>query len=634
MRPFLVFFLLLCGTKTIAADGVYTVSSINPALLKNANVIKRSEEVRFTIHNLKNTTLVYKYALTILNEKGDKHGYFVEWYDKLREITSIEGNLYDATGKKIKSLKGKEIQDVSAVDDISLMDDNRKKVHSFYHKIYPYTIEYAVSIKYNHSFQFPGWMPQDAEYLAVEKSSFSVIYPAEYVLRYKMLNYIGEPQQLSDKQTRTFLWQVKDQPAIFKEQYAPGWNELTTNVSIAPTLFELEGYRGNMTSWQEFGKFIYELGKGRTLLPTPVKEKVAQLISNAKNDKEKVKILYDYLQQNTRYISIQLGLGGWQPFTAEYVARKGYGDCKALSNYMQSLLLEAKVPSLYTLIKAGENSEGIMEEFPSTQFNHAILCVPLQNDTVWLECTSQTNPYGYMGGFTGNRKALVITEDGGKIVNTPKYTIINNIQKRIAEGKVDEGGGLSTKSKTMYEGLQQDNLHGMIHQLSKDKIKEILQGAFELPTYHIQNFNYHEQKKEQPYIIEDIDLYAANYATITGKRMFITPNVFNRSGSYFPPEEIRLQDILINYEYKDIDSVTIEIPEGYEPEAIPNEVNLKSEFGSYKSNVKISGNQINYVRIREQYKGRYPLKKYESLAAYFSAIKKADKRQIVFVKKQ
>ena len=52
---------------------------------------------------------------------------------------------------------------------------------------------------------------------------------------------------------------------------------------------------------------------------------------------EKAKIVYKYMQEKTRYISVQVGIGGFKPMLAKDVDRLGYGDCKALSNYTKAL---------------------------------------------------------------------------------------------------------------------------------------------------------------------------------------------------------------------------------------------------------------------------------------------------------
>ena len=121
-----------------------------------------------------------------------------------------------------------------------------------------------------------------------------------------------------------------------------------------------------------------------------------------------------------------MGIGGWQPFEASLVDQYGYGDCKALSNYTKSLLESLNIEARYTLVKAGEDEPNIISDFPSRQFNHVILCVPNQGDTLWLECTSQTNPFGYTGTFTSDRDVLVVTDGGGKIVHTPVYSQKDN----------------------------------------------------------------------------------------------------------------------------------------------------------------------------------------------------------------
>jgi hypothetical protein len=616
---------------SFAADIDYNVKNIPKELLKDANAVKRMEQISFEIHSLTNTTYKQKYAFTILNEKGDRFATFFEYYDKLRKINSIEGSLYDANGKLIKKLKSKEVIDLSAVDYISLIDDNRKKIHSFHHKIYPYTVEYEVEIKFSHTFYFPTWYAQEDEFVAVENSSFKIIHPEQYKIRYHQFNYSGLPKETIDKNLKVISWNVANIKAIKKEPYAPQWHELTTMVKVAPTNFQIENHKGDMSNWKEFGKFMYDLTKGRDVLPDNIKQQVKTLTALAISDVEKIRILYDFLQKNTRYISIQLGLGGWQPFEATYVAKKGYGDCKALSNYMYSLLKEAGIKSHYALIKAGAFDNMIMPEFPSNQFNHAILCVPVKNDTIWLECTSQTDPFGYMGNFTGNRKALLVTEEGGVVVNTKSYLKDDNLQVRKATGKIIEDGSLQTSIETKYFSMQQDHLHRFINQLSKDKVKEILQKHLELPTYNINEFKYTEKKNINPEIQEDLDIYVANYASITGRRLFITPNLLNKSTDKLSSEN-RVHDFYINFAYKEVDTIEYQLPPGNKPESVPQDVSLVTKFGTYKSNIQLVEDKIIYTRVREQYSGRFSNKDYNDLVAFYNEIYKADRNKIVMVK--
>jgi hypothetical protein len=410
---------------------------------------------------------------------------------------------------------------------------------------------------------------------------------------------------------------------------------LTPSVYFAPSEFEMEGYKGNGSSWQDLGKFPLALNEGRDKLPDDVIQKVTDLTKDITDEKEKIRALYNFLQQNTRYISIQLGIGGLQPFEASFVAKKGYGDCKALSNYMYSLLKAAGIKSYYTLVKGGRDLDDkyLVEDFPSDQFNHIILCVPLSKDTMWLECTSQTESAGYMGDFTGNRKALLITEGGGKLVSTPHYGIKENVQVRAIKGKINSDGALVMNVTTNYKCLQQDEKSALINQLSKDKVKKYLQEDLELSTYEVSNFKYEQKKNVLPEIDEQLDVIVDNYATITGKRLFITPNVLSRGGMKLSDEEERKVDIVLDYEFRNEDNYEIEIPEGYSLEAMPQDVSLKTKFGSYSCTTKLSANKIIYHRVREQFSGRFPAKDQQELTKFFEEIYKADRARMVLVKK-
>src|SRR5258705_3108386 len=523
MRKIIIFGLsfLMNALPSMATDGEYAVSKIPSALLKNADAVLRFEELRFEVFGPKEAVQTYHYVMTIVNEKGDEWAAFSEYYDKLREINSVQGYLYDAAGNQIRKLKAKDVEDVSGLDDISLIDDNRVKRHNFYCKAYPYTVEYVVEIKYKHTMFFPRWIPQGAERLSVEQSRAVIVCPDDYQFRYKAFNYPGEPVIATENKKRSSTWIVNNMPAIIKEVYQPPLHDITTVVIFGPTEFQIGDYKGNMQDWKEFGKFTYALKQGRDNLPDNIKSTVHQLVDGISDERKKIQVLYEYMQKNTRYISIQLGIGGWQPFDARFVASKSYGDCKALSNYMYSILKEAGIRSSYTLVRAGRNANYITEDFPSQQFNHVILCVPLQSYTVWLECTSQTLPAGYMSGFTGNRAALVVDENGGTLVRTPRYGLNENLEIKKINAVLSEDAALRVNAETVYKGIEQDELHLLINGLSKERLKEYLHSQLDFATYDVNVFNHVQNNCVLPAITESLDITVSNYATITGKRIFI-----------------------------------------------------------------------------------------------------------------
>lgn len=589
--------LFLCISPGLRAQTKYPVSAIPPQLLKDAHVVKRLEEIRFEIKSLNEAVFTHKKVLTILDEAGEDQAELVVGYDKLHKVNSIEGALYDAAGNLLKKVKGKEINDISGTRE-ALYDDNRLKQFNFHYRSFPYTVEFVVEEEYNHTFYFPSWDPRDDEHIAVEKSSYTFMAPAGYAVRYKAFNYKTEPVVSTEKDKKIMRWEVSGLAAIVQPFASPGWRELTPVVYFAPSEFSMEGYKGNAASWAEFGKFVYTLFQGRDKLPDAVLQKATALTSGINDPKEKVAKLYDYLQQNTRYISIQLGIGGFQPFDAAYVAQKGYGDCKALSNYMYSLLKAVGIKSYPALIRGGRgfSAKNLIEDLPSTQFNHVVLFVPMEKDTVWLECTSPDDPAGYSGSFTGNRKALAITENGGVLVSTPAYTAATNRQVRLLKGVVDEEGNLLVSVDTKYAAVQQDDYSLMLSALSKEKVKKFLNERLDLSTYEITDFAYHAKKAQLPELDEELKISVANYATVSGRRLFLTPNVMNRGGARYTPSETRTCDFVFDNPSTSIDSVEIALPQGYQLEAQMPETTIRTAYGNYSASVKLNGNKVVYYR--------------------------------------
>lgn len=609
----------------------YQVSLIPDSLKENADVVKRFEELRIVIKGPGKAVVQHKYALTILNEAGDHYAVYVNYYDKMVSLSDISGRLYDANGKVLKFVKKKDILDASAEDDVSLVTDTRYKKHSFFHRQYPYTVEYEDEQVQDGIFFLPAWYPGEDEDYAVQQSKLIVETDPAYTLRYKLFN-VGAPIVTDNGKFRTYTWEARNMKVVASEPFQPDWKDIAASVQVAPADFEIGGYKGNMSTWQNLGKFILALNDGRDVLPEQIKKEVHTLTDGVSDKREKIKVLYEYLQKNTRYISINLGIGGWQPFDATYVATKRYGDCKALSNYMRSLLKEAGIASNYVLVKSGEGRRGLWEDFPGPYFNHAILCVPDARDSIWLECTSETGSAGFMGSHTGDRQALLIAEDGGHVVWTPRYSAAENVQRRRVDASIDADGNLVADVHTVFTGIQQELQHSLIHDASKEEREKYLNRALGLPTYKVDKIEYTEQKQAIPVVVENLHIQSVSYASVSGRRLFITPNLFNRTRTKLQVDKPRKYDIKYSYSYIDIDSVFISIPQGYMPEALPKPISVNNKFGNYSISFAIESDKIKVIRVCERVAGRFPPGDYAELAKFYADMYKADNSAMVFVK--
>lgn len=633
MKYLLLIGLLVAGATATAQD--YNVALIPDSLKTDADAVVRNEYLEVHIKSLEKTIIKHKYVITIFNENGAEYAGYYNRYDTKSPLYDISGTLYDAAGKKLRTVKRKDIVDVSLQDGMSLMLDDRIKAHNFYYNVYPYTIEYEDEQDIKGTYELEGWYPVNGDKYAVQQSKYKVIYPSDYKLRFKEYNYNGKPVITTDKEV-TITWELNNYKPFTREIFQTSDAEILPRVRIAPTDFVYQGYKGSFANWQDYGKFQLMLNKDRDALPDNIKQQVHSLTDKLTTIEEKTKVLYDFLQKNTRYISIQLGIGGFQPFEAKYVAEKKYGDCKALSNYMVALLKEASVNANYVIAHAGRGSDRVDETFPAEYFNHVIACVPNGKDTIWLECTNQDKSAGYMGEFTGNRKVYVVDEKsgGGYITKTPSYKHTDNLQLRTVAATVDKDGNLQAEVKTHFTGLAQEELHRLLHYYTPEQRTKYLNERISLPTYKIEKNDYKETKGRIPAMDETLIITSPNYASTSGKRLFITPNLFNKNGLRLPIDKPRKYDIEFSYPFRDVDTVNITIPNGYTIEAQPQNITITNQFGSYTTNYTITANNITLIRIHENIKSRYPSSDYEALAKFYEAIYKADRARIVFVKKE
>ncbi|MFT3935449.1 MAG: DUF3857 domain-containing protein [Chitinophagaceae bacterium] len=277
----ILFFLLASLPATIVAQS-YNVLLIPDSLKKNANIIVRENSLEMEIKSPAKATVKERRVYTIMNEAGARYADYTTRYDNFFSINYIDAYLYDAMGKEIKHVKKKDMQDRSGVGEESLMDDARYKEYDFYYKTYPYTVAFEEEDDVNGLLYFNSWIPLFAPNMSVAFSKYVITAPKDYLIRYRPRNCSIQPVIKEDGNKKIYTWQLSNLTAITRESSAPDLNEIVPNVSFAPSVFEVDNYKGDMSTWEGFGKFIYQLLQNRDVLPDDIKTKVHQLAESYK----------------------------------------------------------------------------------------------------------------------------------------------------------------------------------------------------------------------------------------------------------------------------------------------------------------------------------------------------------------
>ncbi|MFK8061068.1 MAG: DUF3857 domain-containing protein [Polaribacter sp.] len=632
---YLTFFTLFFSVLNLQSQELeYSVFTIPQELKEDANAVVRNNSIEITIEDFDKMVVHKKMVVTVLNKLGNVDARMGESYDNDTKITKLSAYIYNSFGKQIKRYKERDFLDISAVDGGTLYSDARVKYVDYTPISYPYTVVFESEYKTSTTGFIPWWFPVNGYYVSVENSSYKINNPNLIPWRFKKTNFDGFDIKVDESET-LLSYSLEKQPAYKYERNTVAYRDILPKAVIALDNFELKGVAGAYSNWKEFGKWMYDkLLLGRDQLDETTTTKVKDLVKDEADPIERAKIVYKFMQDKTRYISVQVGIGGWEPIAANKVDAVGYGDCKGLTNYTKALLEAADVTAYYTVVYASEKRD-IDKEFSSIQGNHVILNIPNKNGKdIWLECTSQTMPFGFLGSFTHDRNVLVVTPEGGIIKRTASYKDETNLQTLKGTIQLLENGSLKASLQRVSKGLQYDDKFGFETKTKEELIKNYKSDVWDYNNnLEVTSVNLKNDRKNIVFT-EDLEVSINNYGTVNTNEFLFRVNVFNRES--FVPKRYRKRKLplKVGTGYKDVDEYEFTLPKGYVLDVLPPLKELKTKFGSYKVSFnKIDDTTFTYQKTIIIKEGVYPKEDYKAYRSFRRSIAKYENLRIAITKK-
>ena len=367
------------------------------------------------------------------------------------------------------------------------------------------------------------------------------------------------------------------------------------------------------------------------MLPDDAITKIKEVTQNCTNDKEKVAALYQMLGKNTRYVNLNLGIGGFQPMQACDVWRLGFGDCKALSNEMKAMLKVVGIPS--HLVAIGLDSKNLMVNMPNfQQMDHMILEIPLPKDTCFVECTNTDLPLGYIHDIIRGHQALEISQNGGRLIRLPHYRDSQNLQTTVIHAELLSDNSVNIMVNDDFQnGCYEDRLKLMT--MKRQEQQDYLLSLYRLPQ--AENIEDSIVNEKEPFVTPHLRTWLKanchDYASITNSRIFL-PLCPERADDYIPLDTSRKDSIIINEGYRNDETIIWHLPEGYEVESMPGVVDVKSPEANYHSNTIQNGRDITQHNIFQLNEGHYPAKDIEEFNTVWQDKSNIERSRIILKK--
>lgn len=629
MKKCLLIIIAACIACSLPAQITsYDLSSVPEAVKKDADVIKRFEDIFFEVTDIDRASLKMHQIYTILNEDGKYVLNFYQYTSKFTVLGDVDIKVYDVFGKQVLKYKKKDLNSIAIGE--GLIDDGKTYYVTIPAGSYPVTVEFEYELRYKGTLNYPTYRilyPGQG----VENSSFTAKIPKELDMRYKEKNIALKPAVTEDEKYKFYKWSVKNLAPIKYESRAVTYSERYPSIRLAPNKFQMDDYQGDMSTWKNFGIWYTSMVKGIDVFPDAKKEFFRKLVANVPDEREKVRIIYDYLQKNFRYVSIQLGIGGFKPFPAAFTDDKKYGDCKGLSNYIHAALDAVGIKSYLALINRESDGVPVDPAFPCNEFNHAILMAPLKTDTVWLECTSNTLDFGMLDISTENRNALVITDQGGVLVPTPVTRADENrFSAHTVIELLEDGEGKSLTTFTTA-GEYKDDLRNVLNAKTDDQKEHIVHTwGFKQPDDFILT------KKDDNYRVATLEMAIEKVPEfIAGNKMFLCSRIYKLWQHKMPEYPNRTQDFYFDFPLSKTDTTVLKLPAKCSVDALPKPKELACGYATYTTKYWYNETEKSVYAtaslVLKQHK--IPAAKYAEVKKFFDDVLLDDTQRIV-VKKE
>lgn len=593
------------------------------------NAIVLEDHITYKISKSGKAKMTVRGRVKVLNAGGKKYGSVLIWESKFIKLKKFKGRVYDSNDQILYSLSKKDGERVCGYAGYALYSDDCYRTYQLSASSYPFIAEYEYEVEHSSIFFWPAWTPQSN--IPVLRSTYELIVPKNLEFRTWHKGDVPSASISEHKGKLTYSYEMRDIAEYDDEDYAPPIGDQLISLRFSPKMFSLGKYDFDGDSWHSLGKGLYKMMDKCFEISEKQKELMENIQSSSDNQKQICEKLHEAMTAATRYVAIEVGIGGWRPSLSKETFDRGYGDCKDLATMYASMLKHVGIEAYTTLILT-RNKGVTYSDFPNiNSFNHAILFAIADGDTLWIDPTYQQCAVGDLPQYDEDTFVLTIDSAGGQIIRTPVSIPEDNIVKRkvAIDLSSDKSANVSLSIET--SGNQKHQLIGYLNSGIPDVLERLLRaGAFGLSKkFKADSINIIGVDDSTGRIIQLFGKVRQALYSIGEKR-----HLDLRFFEMFRDRELtdlsdRRQALDLEYPQLRVDTMIISLPVGWQLQALPVDTVLDDQFGTLRINYKQLDGKFLIARQYQSFRNLINVEDFGDYKAHISRVKAVAESRIV-----
>ncbi|MEZ5308030.1 MAG: DUF3857 domain-containing protein [Pyrinomonadaceae bacterium] len=448
----------------------------------------------------------------------------------------------------------------------------------------------------------------------------------------------------------TYTWQMNYLAPVALEPMSPSVVNLVPFIAVnfKPAGNESDGVR-SFANWQDVSKWSSGMYDPQVVVNDEVAGKARELTAGAETELDKIRAIGKFVQ-NLQYISIDIGVAygnGYRPKPSDRVLNRGYGDCKDKANLMRAMLRSLKIDSYPVAIYSGDPTF-VKKEWPSPrQFNHCIIAVVVGKETeaetiiehptlgrlLIFDATDDMTPVGDLPDYLQGSQALIMAGEQGGIFEMPITSPEANALDRQVNVKLDVTGAIAGSIVEKSKGQSSKYERALYRSLSAtDYSKSIEQWLTRGATAaKLESMTPSDDHAGASFKL-DVKFSAPSYGQLMqGRLLVFKPTIVSRSRSiYLTDKERKNPVVLDSMSFKE--SAVFELPSNFSVDEMPESVDIKTDFGSYKTTYKVEDSKLVFTREMMTERTEIPVKDYEKVRDFFGKVLNAENSPVVLLR--